>query len=79
MGLEQLRIREIVRQAAGKHLDIPEFQRNQNHFSNGVDDEQELKERWDVQRYTDFLIERSQLLAQFANRFLDKWGTIFLT
>jgi len=41
-------------------------------FANGVNDEQKLKERWNVQRYADFLIERSQLLAQSANEFLNK-------
>lgn len=41
-------------------------------FALSVNDEQKIKDRWNIERYTDFLIERSQLLAQSANDFLNK-------
>lgn len=41
-------------------------------FTKDINDERKLREQWNVQRYTDFLIERSQLLAQSANSFLNK-------
>jgi hypothetical protein len=39
-------------------------------FANVANDKQLLEQRWDVKHYTDFLIERAQLLAQEANKFL---------
>lgn len=55
---------KISKQSLLDHL-IPES------FANSVNDELKLKEQWDMYRYTDFLIERSQLLAQSANEFLN--------
>ncbi len=41
-------------------------------FAGAVRDEGSLKKQWNVERYTDFLIERAQLLAQEAKVFLEK-------
>jgi hypothetical protein len=48
-----------------RHL-IPEA------FASAANDEHLLDQRWSVEHYTDFLVERSQLLAQEANTFLQK-------
>lgn len=39
-------------------------------FARAANDDALLREQWDVKYYTDFLVERAQLLAQEANAFL---------
>lgn len=43
-------------------------------FVGALSDETLLKKQWDVKGYTDFLIERAQILAKEANTFLHKLG-----
>lgn len=57
----------ISGEALRDHL-IPEC------FVEVVSDETLLKRQWDVKKYTDFLIERAQLLTQEANAFLHELG-----
>lgn len=57
----------ILEQNLRSHL-IPEP------FVRAVNDETLLKKQWNVERYTDLLIERAQLLAQEANAFLQRLG-----
>lgn len=55
---------QISATALGAHL-VPES------FTQNIDDESVLKKQWAVERYSDFLIERAQLLAHATNVFLD--------
>lgn len=55
----------ISEQALRKHL-VPET------FATSVNDKARLERQWNVERYTDFLIERAQLLTQETNAFLQK-------
>jgi hypothetical protein len=41
-------------------------------FARAANDKALLEKQWDVERYTDFLIERAKLLAKEANAFLQK-------
>ena len=41
-------------------------------FARAANDKARLEKQWDVERYTDFLIERAKLLAKEANAFLQK-------
>lgn len=43
-------------------------------FCSVTNNKQLLEQQWDVKNYTDFLIERAQLLAQEANAFLHELG-----
>lgn len=54
---------EITKEDLCAHL-IPD------EFASAVNDDSLLKEQWSVDRYGDFLVQRSQLLAGEANRFL---------
>lgn len=62
--IQQFRISEQALQA---HL-IPQS------FVEALIDDALLKKQWSIERYTDFLIERAQLLAQAANAFLQNLG-----
>jgi hypothetical protein len=56
---------QIPPETLRRHL-IPES------FVEVLEDEDRLKEQWSVEQYRDFLIERAQLLAREANKFLHK-------
>jgi hypothetical protein len=43
-------------------------------FAKAANDKALLEKQWDVERYTDFLIERAKLLAEKANAFLQTLG-----
>ncbi|MCS6840119.1 MAG: DUF262 domain-containing protein [Roseiflexus sp.] len=60
---EYIRRFKISEENLRKHL-IPEI------FAQAISNDDALKSQWQVQRYTDFLIERAQLLAHEANAFL---------
>ncbi|WP_376790281.1 DUF262 domain-containing protein [Thermoflexus sp.] len=62
---QYIRKYQISKQMLEGHL-IP------SEFVQAVDDEALLAKQWSVERYTDFLIGRAQLLAQAANAFLER-------